>query len=90
MIKQVKYDEKAILKEIENYIESTYGQHYVGKNEVQIQDLLHSIDIAVPFCQANAIKYLSRYGKKKGHNRLDLVKAAHYIILLMHFSDTEY
>ena len=83
----MKYDEKAILKEIENYIESTYGQHYVGKNEVQIQDLLHSIDIAVPFCQANAIKYLSRYGKKKGHNRLDLVKAAHYIILLMHFSD---
>ncbi len=85
----MKYNEKAILKEIENYIESTYGQHYVGKNEVQIQDLLHSIDIAVPFCQANAIKYLSRYGKKKGHNRLDLVKAVHYIILLLHFSDEE-
>lgn len=85
----MKYDEKAILKEIENYIESTYGQHYVGKNEVQIQDLLHSIDIAVPFCQANAIKYLSRYGKKKGHNRLDLIKAVHYIILLLHFSDEE-
>jgi len=85
----LKYNEKAILKEIENYIESTYGQHYVGKNEVQIQDLLHSIDIAVPFCQANAIKYLSRYGKKKGHNRLDLVKAVHYIILLLHFSDEE-
>ena len=85
----MKYNEKNILKEIEDYIESTYGQHYVGKNEVQIQDLLHSIDIAVPFCQANAIKYLSRYGKKKGHNRLDLIKAAHYIILLMHFSDEE-
>ena len=85
----MKYNEKTILKEIENYIKSTYGQHYVGKNEVQIQDLLHSIDIAVPFCQANAIKYLSRYGKKKGHNRLDLIKAAHYIILLMHFSDEE-
>ena len=85
----MKYNEKAILKEIENYIESTYGQHYVGKNEVQIQDLLHSIDIAVPFCQANAIKYLSRYGKKKGHNRLDLIKAVHYIILLLHFSDEE-
>ena len=85
----MKYNEKAILKEIEDYIESTYGQHYVGKNEVQIQDLLHSIDIAVPFCQANAIKYLSRYGKKKGHNRLDLIKAVHYIILLLHFSDEE-
>ena len=61
--------------EIENYIRSTYGEHYVGKDDFQIQDLLHSIDIAVPFCQANAMKYLARYGKKKGFNRLDLLKS---------------
>ena len=82
----MKYNEKESLKEIEDYIQSTYGEHYVGKNEFQIQDLLHSIDIAVPFCQANAMKYLARYGKKKGQNRLDLLKAVHYTILLMHFS----
>ena len=84
-----KYSEKESLKKIETYIESTYGQHYVGKNEFQIQDLLHSIDIAAPFCQANAMKYLARYGKKKGQNKLDLLKAVHYIILLMHFSSDE-
>tara|TARA_B100000287_G_C20514726_1_gene734506 strand:+ start:45 stop:323 length:279 start_codon:yes stop_codon:yes gene_type:complete len=83
----VKYNEVNSLMEIENYIRSTYGEHYVGKDDFQIQDLLHSIDIAVPFCQANAMKYLARYGKKKGFNRLDLLKAVHYIILLMHFSD---
>tara|TARA_Y100000992_G_scaffold143739_1_gene95457 strand:- start:59 stop:337 length:279 start_codon:yes stop_codon:yes gene_type:complete len=83
----VKYNEVTSLMEIENYIRSTYGEHYVGKDDFQIQDLLHSIDIAVPFCQANAMKYLARYGKKKGFNRLDLLKAVHYIILLMHFSD---
>ena len=83
----MKYNEKESLKEIEDYIQSTYGEHYVGKNEFQIQDLLHSIDIAVPFCQANAMKYLARFGKKKGQNRLDLLKAAHYIILLMFFSN---
>ena len=83
----MKYNEVGSLMEIENYIRSTYGEHYVGKDEFQIQDLLHSIDIAVPFCQANAMKYLARYGKKKGFNRLDLLKAVHYIILLMHFSD---
>jgi len=83
----MRYGEKASLKEIEEYIESTYGQHYVGKNEFQIQDLLHSIDIAVPFCQASAMKYLARLGKKEGFNRKDLLKAAHYIILLMHFSE---
>ncbi len=83
----MKYNEVNSLMEIENYIRSTYGEHYVGKDDFQIQDLLHSIDIAVPFCQANAMKYLARYGKKKGFNRLDLLKAVHYIILLMHFSD---
>jgi hypothetical protein len=83
----MKYNEKESLKEIEKYIESTYGQHYVGKNEFQIQDLLHSIDIAVPFCQASAMKYLARLGKKEGFNRIDLLKAAHYIILMMYFSN---
>ena len=83
----MKYNEREALDEIEDYIQSTYGEHYVGKNEFQIQDLLHSIDIAVPFCQANAMKYLSRYGKKKGQNRLDLLKAVHYTILLMYFSE---
>ena len=32
---------------------------------------------------ANAIKYLARFGKKNGRNRKDLLKAIHYIILLM-------
>jgi hypothetical protein len=84
----MKYNEKKSLKEIEKYIESTYGQHYVGKDEFQIQDLLHSIDIAVPFCQASAMKYLARFGKIEGFNKLDLLKAAHYVILLMHFSNS--
>ena len=83
----MRYNERESLKEIEKYIESTYGQHYVGKNEFQIQDLLHSIDIAVPFCQASAMKYLARLGKKEGFNRKDLLKAAHYIILMMYFSN---
>lgn len=83
----MKYNEKESLNDIEKYIESTYGQHYVGKDEFQIQDLLHSIDIAMPFCQASAMKYLARYGKKEGLNRKDLLKAAHYIILMMYFSE---
>ncbi len=85
----MKYNEKQILKEVEDYIESTYGEHYVGKNEFQIQDLLNSIGVSVPFCQANAIKYLARWGKKKGRNRLDLLKAVHYTVLMMYFSDID-
>lgn len=82
----MKYREKQILNEVESYVRSTYGEHYVGKEGFQIQDLLNSIGIAEEFCQANAIKYLSRYGKKKGKNTLDLMKAIHYTMLLIHFT----
>lgn len=88
-----KFREDELMQELREYIESTYGQHYVGgkggKDALQIQELFHSIGIAVPFCQANAIKYLARYGKKSGKNRKDILKALHYIILLMFFEDDD-
>ena len=37
-----------------------------------------------------SIKYLCRYGKKNGHNRKDLLKTIHYIVLLMSSEDQEY
>ena len=77
-----KYDEQKILKEIEDYIESTYGQHYSSK-DIQVQDLFQSIGIASDFSRGNAMKYLARYGKKNGKNESDLFKAIHYIILLI-------
>ena len=81
----MKYNEDKILSEVKEYIESTYNQHYsVGKDgKIQVQDLLRQLGIDKDFCQANAIKYLARYGKKNGRNRKDLLKAIHYVILLM-------
>jgi len=85
---QMKYNEDVILKEIGDYIKSTYGQHYAQVKEgVQVQDLLRSCGIDKDFCQANAIKYLARFGKKNGRNRQDLLKAVHYIVLLMDSED---
>ena len=84
----MKYNEDVILKEIGDYIKSTYGQHYAQvTNGVQVQDLLRSCGIDKDFCQANAIKYLARFGKKNGRNRSDLLKAVHYIVLLMDSED---
>ena len=87
----MKYNEDKIIKEITDYIKSTYGQHYVsnatGDEGFQVQDLLRSVGIDKDFCQANAIKYLARFGKKNGRNRKDLLKAIHYVILLMSSED---
>ena len=80
----MKYREDEILNEIKEYIESTYDQHYsTTEDGFQVMDMLRQLGIDKDFCQANAIKYLARYGKKAGKNRKDLLKAIHYIILLM-------
>ena len=42
-------------------------------------------DIASGFCQANILKYGSRYGSKDGKNKKDLLKVIHYAMLLLHF-----
>ena len=82
----MKFNEDKICKEILEYIESTYDQHYsAGNDGFQVQDLFKTLGIGKDFCQANAIKYLCRYGKKDGHNRKDLLKAVHYVILLLNY-----
>ncbi len=82
-----KYNEDKTLKEVKDYIQSTYNAHYTSKESpTQVIDLIESIGDAEPFSRSNAIKYLSRFGKKNGKSRLDLLKAIHYSILLYHFS----
>ncbi len=84
-----KYHEEEILKDIEEYVSSTYNGHYTGtKHEfrkVQTIDLMAARDIAAQFCQANILKYGSRYGSKNGRNKKDLLKVIHYAMLLLHF-----
>ena len=84
------YNEDQIMTNINNYIRSTYNEHYsVDKSGFQVQDMLRHLDIDKDFCQANAIKYLCRFGKKNGKNKVDLYKAVHYIVLLLDSLDNE-
>ena len=46
-------------------------------------DIFRHLDTDKDFCHSNAIKYLIRYGKKQGKNEKDLIKAIHYIVLLI-------
>jgi len=88
---QYKYHEEEILKDVEEYVSSTYQGHYTGNahefRKVQTIDLMASKDLASAFCQANILKYGSRYGNKDGKNKKDLLKVIHYAMLLLHFDD---
>ena len=84
-----KYHEEEILKDIQEYVSGTYQGHYTGNShefrKVQTIDLMASKDLASGFCQANILKYGSRYGNKDGRNQKDLMKVIHYAMLLLHF-----
>jgi len=81
-----KYQEDKGIKDLQDYISTTYGGHYTSEhNNVQTLDLIESVGDAESFCRSNAIKYLSRYDKK-GQGKRDLLKAMHYTLLLYYFS----
>ena len=82
-----KYNEDVILKEVTEYLGMTYRSHYTSQeSKTQTLDLIEGIGDAEPFCRSNAIKYLSRFGKKDGKSKQDILKAIHYCILLYHFA----
>jgi len=86
-----KYHEDEILQDIESYVSGTYRGHYTGTTHeyrnVQTLDLMASRDLAPAFCQANILKYGSRYGSKDGRSKKDLLKVIHYAMLLLHFDE---
>lgn len=87
----MKFNEDKIISEVMQYIKSTYGQHYVGKDEdgIQTVEFWMSLGSGMTTCRDTAIKYLTRYGKKDGYNKKDLHKAIHFIILMLSFAEKE-
>ena len=81
-----KYSEDRILKEIKEYIDATYGEHY-SQNKFQATEFIVDSGHGEGFCIGNIMKYAQRYGKKDGHNRKDLMKVLHYAIMAVHNHD---
>ena len=81
-----KYEEDKGIRDLSDYISSTYSGHYTSdQNNTQTLDLIQSVGDAEAFCRSNAIKYLARYDKK-GQAKRDILKAMHYCLLLYYFS----
>jgi len=79
-----KYNEDKILKQLEEYIAGTYGQHYVDRTGGGTEQTLDKIkhNRREGFCAGNVTKYIDRYDTK-GTPRADLFKVLHYTILLI-------
>jgi hypothetical protein len=83
MANKYKYKEDKSIADLVKYIDSTYGQHYVNQG-IQVVDVWESMGTLDTTARDTAIKYLARYGRKEGKNKKDLLKAMHYIILMMY------
>jgi len=81
-----KYNEGALIKELQSYIDSTYGEHY-SQNKYQATEFIIDGGHGEGFCIGNILKYAQRYGKKDGYNRKDLLKVLHYAIIALHVHD---
>ena len=85
---EYKFNEEQTIKQIKNYIDATYEQHY-AHSKYQATDMIIDAGHGEGFCVGNIMKYAMRYGKKDGKNQRDLLKIIHYAIIAMHLGDTD-
>ncbi len=85
-----KYNEDRYIKEISDYIDKTYGQHY-SQNKYQATEFIIDSGHGTGFCIGNVLKYAQRYGRKGSRDdwRKDLMKVIHYAIMQLHVHDIE-
>jgi hypothetical protein len=80
-----KYDEGKIIEDFRSYINKTYGQHYMTEEQgIECFDVWLALGDSMPTFRNTAIKYLWRYGKKKGSNKDDLMKVLHYTLMMLY------
>ena len=87
---EYRYAEDRILKELAEYIDNTYDQHY-SQNKFQATEFILDSGHGEGFCIGNILKYAQRYGKKgtKEDARKDLLKVIHYGIIALHLNNGE-
>lgn len=85
-----KYNEGDLLRQVTQYVNSTYGQHY-SQNKYQATEFIIDGGHGVGFTIGNIMKYAQRYGHKGTPEdwRKDLMKVIHYAIIALYVHDKE-
>lgn len=91
IVPKMKFNEEDFLNDVIRYMRATYEEHYATGDQDQTVEYIQSLDSknSLMFLKGNVIKYISRYGKKAGHNKKDLLKAIHYICFMDYFAQEQ-
>jgi hypothetical protein len=86
-----KYNEGDLLRQITDYVNSTYDEHY-SQNKFQATEFIIDGGHGVGFTIGNIMKYAQRYGHKGTPEdwRKDLMKVIHYAVIAMYVHDKEH
>ena len=87
-----KFNEGALIKELQAYIDSTYSAHY-GQGGLQSSEVIVDRGHGMGFFLGNVDKYVARYvkkGKTPEEFRKDLQKVLHYGLLALYEHDRMY
>ena len=87
---QYKFREDELIKELKDYIDSTYSQHYC-QSGIQSSEVIVDRGRGIGFFLGNVDKYNARYGNKGSvdDHRKDLMKILHYALLALYVHDRE-
>ena len=85
-----KFNEGALITELQNYIDSTYDSHY-SRNKFQSTEFITDCGHGMGFAIGNVLKYAQRYGRKGeiADARKDLQKVLHYAIIALSIHDSD-
>ena len=85
---EYKFREDELLRELREYVDSTYNQHYATGN-IQSTEVIIDRGRGLDFCLGNVDKYSNRYGSKgtAADHRKDLMKILHYVLLALYSHD---
>ena len=83
-----KFNEGQLLKELTDYVNATYNQHY-SQNKFQATEFIVDGGHGTGFCIGNVLKYAQRYGNKGTPEdaRKDLMKVLHYALIQLYIHD---
>lgn len=91
--KQIEYrfNEDRVIREIKQYIDSTYSSHYAQNKYQATEEIIDDGD-GYSWCRGNVLKYAKRLRRKGTVKdwRKDILKVLHYAIILLYVHDKEY
>jgi len=80
-----RFNEEELLKQVSEYVDSTYTNHHYSQNRIQTTEFIADSGHLKGFANGSMIKYLQRYGHKGGpdDHRKDILKTIHCALILL-------